>query len=705
MRDLSVLEFAHVSERQRDAFSSWWWLILLAFFPLIPCTFTAPATMDYWFFLAKGERLWELGLSSLGGKNPFVFTTLEGSVFLDKEWLFGMGLRWYWEIFGHQGAGILRGGWIFLWCVLFFSIAHRLGADRWITALVFGLGAYSVLVVRMSVRPHTLGNLFVLVLFWLLTIPPKRWHLWAVLLLFVLWANIHGSFTVGGALLGAVGVWALWVPWWYRTRDPAFAAYAAQWRAWWWVLPVLPFVVCINPYGWRLWSVLWTFQREISSRPDPWVAPEWEAFSVTSPYANFLLGVLFLLAATWFLPERRRRSQWLLCMALGALLTFSNLRFVGLSFLILGPLLAAQLSLLKRPILRRLVVVGFAVSVMILGQQAWSNGPRWGLSPTMESEPVEALDILERHKGLRVRLFADLYTAGYISFRSHRHVQVAYDGNPLTPGFWAWSQAYKEALLSPQAWDGYCHKHRCEMVLLSLRNQINTALLAHLAEHSEWRPLYMSLRWAFYVRRAQEPSLFKGQGYEHIRSFYDLSVLLKAPRKALQTELYALRKQPSGGDLADVIEANIWLDQQRLGPYSAHLRCSSALRPIAQQHLRRLRLIAKKVPWHPGVAYLLGVLEMISGEISRSMEALEIAASWNPYWPKPWAAIYRIASVQKQPKIARYALMSLRRIGMIGEEAILRLRLAEKGIDAHSSASTPPPPSTTPSSRSSSAPR
>jgi hypothetical protein len=275
---------------------------------------------------------------------------------LDKEWLFGMGLRWYWEIFGHQGAGILRGGWIFLWCVLFFSIAHRLGADRWITALVFGLGAYSVLVVRMSVRPHTLGNLFVLVLFWLLTIPPKRWHLWAVLLLFVLWANIHGSFTVGGALLGAVGVWALWVPWWYRTRDPAFAAYAAQWRAWWWVLPVLPFVVCINPYGWRLWSVLWTFQREISSRPDPWVAPEWEAFSVTSPYANFLLGVLFLLAATWFLPERRRRSQWLLCMALGALLTFSNLRFVGLSFLILGPLLAAQLSLLKRPILRRLVV-------------------------------------------------------------------------------------------------------------------------------------------------------------------------------------------------------------------------------------------------------------------------------------------------------------------------------------------------------------
>ena len=64
MRDPSVLEFAHASERQRDAFSSWWWLILLAFFPLIPCTFTAPATVEYWFFLANGARLRERVLSS-----------------------------------------------------------------------------------------------------------------------------------------------------------------------------------------------------------------------------------------------------------------------------------------------------------------------------------------------------------------------------------------------------------------------------------------------------------------------------------------------------------------------------------------------------------------------------------------------------------------------------------------------------------------
>lgn len=695
MRDSAALEFAEASVRQRGAFSSWWWLIVLAFVPLIPATFTAPATMDYWFFLAKGERLWELGLGSLGGQNPFVFTTPEGSVFLDKEWLFSMGLRWYWEIFGHQGAGILRGICVFLWCVVFFSVAHRLGANRWMTALVFGLGAYSVLVVRMSVRPHTLGNLFVLLIFWVVTIPPKRRHLWGVLLLFVLWANIHGSFTVGGALLGTVGLWALWVPWWYRERDPALAAYAAQWRAWWWILPVLPLAVCINPYGWRLWSVLWTFQREISSRPDPLVAPEWQAFSLASPYASFLLGVLFLLGATWFLREQRRRSQWLLWMALGALLAFSNLRFVGLSFLILGPVLAAQLSLLERPFIRRFVAVGFSILVMVLAQQAWSNAPRWGLSPAMEEEPVEALQIVERHKDLRVRLFADLYTAGYIAFRLHRRVQVAYDGNPLTPGFWAWSQAYKEVLLSPDNWEAYCNKHRCEMVLLSLRNPVNTVLLSHLSEHTQWKPLYMSLRWAFYVRRATEPTAFKDEGYTQIRSFYDLSFLLKAPRDILRAELVRLRKQPSGGELADVIEAELWLHEHRLGAYAARLRCPPALRTTAARHLQRIRQIADTYPWHPGVAYILGVLEMVSGEMRRAMESLEIAASWNPYWPKPWAALYRIAVVQKKPKIARYALQSLRRSGVIGEEVILRLRLAQKGVDVYA-----PLPSSAPSTRS-----
>lgn len=88
-------------------------------------------------------------------------------------------------------------------------------------------------------------------------------------LLFAVWANLHGGWLVGG------GIGTLWLlgraldtrAW--RPLVPTFVALAASALA-----------TLVNPYGWRLWTFLFTTVR--LSRPDitEW-RPYWEAFAPT----------------------------------------------------------------------------------------------------------------------------------------------------------------------------------------------------------------------------------------------------------------------------------------------------------------------------------------------------------------------------------------------------------------------------------------
>ncbi|MEM1010557.1 MAG: hypothetical protein AAGJ35_16300, partial [Myxococcota bacterium] len=336
----------------------------------------------------------------------------------------------------------------------------------------------------MSIRPHTLGYIFLLWMFLQLTRSPRWRDLLCVGGMFVLWANIHGSFVVGGLLLGTVGVWSVFAPWWYARRDPELAEDAKLWRRWWWCLMCLPLLVCLNPYGWRLWLMIWTFQREISGRPDPVVSPEWSAFSLHDSYGLFLVLLLGLLMLSWW-AKRRDRWRWVLWCGAAAYMSFSNLRFVGLSFLMLAPLLAQHLSQIRKMWVSD---AGWGVLMsgcVLLGGMAWSQAPRWRWAADMDEQPKAAMDFFARHPKLEARMFANLNPSGYIMFRMHRRIRVAYDGNPLAPGFWTWSQAFKKALLEPQEWERYCRKHHCDTVLLDLKRPLSMSLAAHLQKHPQ----------------------------------------------------------------------------------------------------------------------------------------------------------------------------------------------------------------------------
>ena len=684
------------------SFSKAWWqegawalLFLLALLPLLRFLFFAPVTMDYWFFLAKGDRLWELGLSSLGKGNPFVFTAPPQSDFIDKEWLYA---AFVWKVFqwtGHEGLVIFRGLVGIATFALLFAIARRLGANAGMTAGVFVFGTYSVLIPRLSIRPHALSYLFFMIMFFWLTTPPKRWHLWATGGLFILWANLHGSFVMAGALLGSVGVWSLAVPWLYQKRDPALADYAAQWRRWWKLLLLLPLLVCINPYGWRLWAILWTFQREISGRPDPFVVPEWVAFSFHDLYAIFLMLITALCFLTWFLPNNPRRSQWLLWMSFAAAIAFSNLRFVGLSFLLVSPILAAQLSRLQHPLLRQATHATFVLVGIVLIAMSWMFASPWHLRPAINPNLQQIAHLLIQHdpQKPKMRLFANLTTAGYLSFRLHRKAHFAYDGNPITPGFWDWSQAYKKALLDPEEFQQYCQTHRCDAVVLRLREPLSMPLASFLTQDSPWKPVFLSLDWIVYANTTRPLPPHLQHRYHLLRPFFDLSHLLRLPRQPLLKELSRLRNAPNGRDLARWIEITFALHDLPLSPYRLDLPLPPPAQTTLRPLLHDLESLRKRYDWHPGIAYHHGLAMMSLGRYPEALRSLNTAAAWNPLWPAPHAALMRLAMLLQHPQLLKQQTRELRSLGLLGEEILLRLQAVARGIAIQPTPSPTPQPS------------
>lgn len=663
---------------------SWTIVLVLGLLLLSRFVFSSPETMDYWFFLAKGERVWELGWQALGGPNPFVFTAPPGSVFYDKEWLFEAGLAWLYQHTGHVGPACLRAllAGALLW--LFLRISRQLGASPWFTLTWFVLGCTTVVLTRLSVRPHMFGYLFLMLLLLALTSPPKRWVMCTIPLMFALWANIHGSFLMGGLLLTVYVLWAWGVSFipWLRERAPEQAQRGEAARPWLWVLLSLPVAVMLNPYGWKLWYVLYAFQKEVSSQPDPFVRPEWVGFSPSHPYGLALLVLLALMLLSWLPRQNRAHTERLAWTGVVCLLGLSNLRFVGLAFLLLGPFVAAQLSQWHKRT-PRAFVGGFVVLVLLTSAsaiQAFRKAPGWGIEPPSQSQPKAAMDFLHKHiPKHKARIYTNLHPTAYIAFSSKATYRTTFDGHVVVPGFFGWSERYKRSLFSPPVWDRHCQMHRCDFVLLHMKDQKTLLVAAHLQQHPQWRPVFFSLHWVLYAHKTRAPSVIQRFAYEHLRSFYSFDRLLfhpKLPYKAITQELQRLRKAPMGSALAHTITG--YLTLRKLG--AAPLRRPPPLSPARRDKLKALlkgfQQARKAAPWHPGVNLGLG-LTTLALQMPQAATYLQQAQSWNPLWLTPQIALARHWHQQKQSQRAKQALHKLQQMGPRGAQAAQTLRLSQ----------------------------
>jgi hypothetical protein len=231
--------------------------------------------------------------------DPFSHT-LQNRPWTNFEWLFQAGVYEAWRNVAFKGLIVLKA----LGLLLQILLLGRLCAGHGVPFLgrILGLGVWIYFLrYRDYLRPE-LVTLLGLVLSLLLVerIRRTRKTYWAATaLLFAAWANSHGGFVLGLALLGFYGLGSLLQPG-AADRRPAFLAFLKHGG--------IAVAGClVNPYGWKILTFPFEHMAMLAPhRGQPWEVGEWKA-PTWSEYELFWCWLA--LVALIFLASQVRRKR------------------------------------------------------------------------------------------------------------------------------------------------------------------------------------------------------------------------------------------------------------------------------------------------------------------------------------------------------------------------------------------------------------
>jgi hypothetical protein len=286
----------------------------------------------------------------------------------------------------------------------------------------------------LGARTQLISLLGLAVLLFFLSRPEKQWQ-WCIPALFLLWANLHGGFTLGLFLLGLIATAALMVQM-ICTRWPRLSSYidepilgrAASIRTSA-ILAVSAAMTLLNPYGWRLHQEIF---ESLSNRFMLDTLQEWQFLSLHTgagrTYAVYL-AALSIAMLCWY--RRIQPVRWVV-LTVCLFLSFRHMRnipiFLILSLPLSAELLATAFGLLasripdgagrRKPL--TIAMTGAAALFLVwLGPEHLDRVVRSGTEPAKyfkdSSYPIEAVDWIKHHREqLGTKLYNDYHDGGFL---------------------------------------------------------------------------------------------------------------------------------------------------------------------------------------------------------------------------------------------------------------------------------------------------
>jgi hypothetical protein len=267
--------------------------------PAIVALRASMATIDLAYHIRAGEIM--LDSHHVLRTDPFTFTAF-GRPWLDQQWgaqiLLAQVFRWgSWELVAIMRAAITAAS---FWLMYVACRARGAGVRpaAWLT-----LGGLLVAIYGFEPRPQLIG--FLLFAMTLAVVAERERHprlLWLLPLIVLVWANVHGSFILGPAVL--LLAWLedrrRHLPSSRRTIVVVIASIAA---------------VTVNPFGLRVWS----YVVELSSNPQVRnTIEEWQPPKLTTASGFVFFASVAVVAAI----ALRRRHEIAWPRALGLVLFF-----------------------------------------------------------------------------------------------------------------------------------------------------------------------------------------------------------------------------------------------------------------------------------------------------------------------------------------------------------------------------------------------
>ncbi|MGC1274866.1 MAG: hypothetical protein WBC44_14255 [Planctomycetaceae bacterium] len=282
---------------------------------------------DLWGHLAYGRLIWET--KSLPATEPLMPLS-RGIEFVDTAWLSQVIGYLTLERFGLPGLQFLAAACLATTAAILAWRGYRKTGSVAFTWL--GLAAFIWLSWKqllngaddsVVIRPQLAGLVAFAITLAVVVGRPSRWHWVVIPATFAAWANLHGSFLAGLALLAT---FALGRGGDILRRTDKFAAIVRSWSFWRLVLltELAAVAVLLNPYGLRLFADVWLFGKHANL--DSIV--EWQPLTLQMTQGQAAAGVSLALLFLYRMTPRRIGTGEVLALLLFGGLTLWTSRMI-----------------------------------------------------------------------------------------------------------------------------------------------------------------------------------------------------------------------------------------------------------------------------------------------------------------------------------------------------------------------------------------
>jgi hypothetical protein len=398
--------------------------------------------------------------------------TVAGHSWITPEWGYGVLLAESVRLVGPVAFWLLSAGLASL-TVIAVAVRSRLVGAGWTWTGLLCVEVGVALTLSLDDRPQMVSYFFLALLLLMLFLARRRpgW-LYAVPVLFVLWANMHGSFLLGLGVLVLEVVTSLV----RRPMGRVVVPHPLPTRPALVTLGVSAVATLVNPFGPGVYSSALgvTFNSTIRQLIEEWQSPNFHDVAIL---AVVVLPVAITVA---YLAFSRGDVPALELVLAGFLLvsTLDAVRFLPY-FAIAWCALAARCSPLRREVVRPTVLVWPLMAVLGL---SLLQGPWWPAGTPAASVPVRAVQYLEHQHG---RVFSTYLWNDYLDYVG---IRVFVDGRTelytSTPVLKQYLEV-DELTTNP---DPILRDYRVEYVLWPTKS----ALSLYLVEDRNWRVVWRS---------------------------------------------------------------------------------------------------------------------------------------------------------------------------------------------------------------------
>ncbi|MGA2904363.1 MAG: hypothetical protein ABSD98_11065 [Candidatus Korobacteraceae bacterium] len=356
-------------------------------------------------------------------QHDFYSFTATGSRWINEAWLSELPYYLGWQWLGMRGLYLVMLAEVELILLGVFGLAYLSSKN---VKAAFVASSLAVWLATVSFGPRTLlagWMCLVAELFLLVQFKEGKDRSWLLPPLFVLWANLHGSWLIGMVLLAIFCAAGLLQGEWGRLEAARWTPIQMRKLALVGSLSVAG--LFLNPYTYHL--VFYPFNFAFKQRLNVNHVDEWMSLDFHGVRGKILFGMLAATIVLALVRKRRWAVHELAFLLLGFYAAMTYSRFLFLAAIVLTPILARELDFL--PPYRREIDKPWLNALLILAVLAacmWKLPSRdYLMRQTVQSYPVKALSYLQQFQP-QGRVFNDCLWGGYLIWNA-RNIPVFID--------------------------------------------------------------------------------------------------------------------------------------------------------------------------------------------------------------------------------------------------------------------------------------